>query len=131
MRARDFIKPIAEARTGPVERELLDSLPATYIIPQLKNSDAYYQYRFGVAIAGAKGAKKRQEDGVQEFSPESLWGENEIVVSYGQDMGPIIDDALKSMGLKGKNKITQMKSVELKDTSPHSPLKPFKGYKRR
>ena len=31
------------------------TLPNSYVIPGLKNNDFYMQYRFGVALAGAKG----------------------------------------------------------------------------
>ena len=74
-------------------RSVAKALPATYVIPELPNQDPYSQYRFGVAIAGAKGAKKRAEDNVGKFYEKSSFGENEIVVSYGEDMGPIIADA--------------------------------------
>lgn len=126
MRAHEFI---TEGRTGSLQDDVAKALPATYVIPELPNQDPYLQYRFGVAIAGAKGAKKRAEDNVPQFSEKSAFGENEIVVSYGEDMGPIIADALKAMGVKGKKKLSTTKSEEVKDVSVVSPVKAFKGYK--
>lgn len=131
MRARDFIKSLSEGKTGTLEPDVARALPAAYVIPELPNQDPYLQYRFGVAMAGAKGAKKRAEDGVTSYSKESIWGENEIVVSYDPDIEEHIDDALKQMGIKGKKLISTPKSEESPDIAHQSPVKPFSGYKRR
>lgn len=107
-----------------------DAMPATFVIPELGNQDPYLQYRFGVAIAGAKGAKVRRDDGVSSMSRTSPFGESEVVVSYGHDVGPYIDDALKQMGLSGKRMISSPTSIETRDVDKTSPMKPFKGYAR-
>lgn len=125
MRAHEFI---VEGRTGSIQDDVAKALPATYAIPELKNQDPYLQYRFGVAIAGAKGAKKRQEDNVPPYSKESKWGENEIVVSYGMDVSEYIDDALKAMGMSGKKILSTVKSEEASDVGKISPLKAFPGF---
>ena len=125
MRAHEFI---TEGRTGSLLPDVAAALPATYAIPELPNQDPYLQYRFGVAIAGAKGAQQRAKDNVPAFAEKSAWGENEIVVSYGEDMGDIINDALKSMGMKGKKRLSTVKSEETKDVGSQSPVKGFKGY---
>ena len=113
MRANEFI---VEGRTGSLAPDVAHALPATY--------------RFGVAIAGAKGADKRKEDNVPAFDgQESAWGENEIVVSYGLDLDNIINDALKTMGLSGKKLLSTKKSEETTDVNNVSLLKGFKGFK--
>lgn len=119
---------IYEGRTGSIQQDVADALPATYAIPELPNQDPYLQYRFGVAIAGAKGAQKRKEDGVPEYNQQSAWGENEIVVSYGIDMDNIIDDALKQIGMHGKRRLSTVRSEETKDVGKSSPVQAFKGY---
>jgi hypothetical protein len=124
MRAKEFV-------TESIDKLLPDqagALPATYAIPELPNQDPYLQYRFGVAIAGAKGAEMRKQDDVARPAAASEWGENEIVVSYGHDVGPYIDDALKTMGLKGKRLISTTTSIETTDVDKVSPVKAFKGY---
>lgn len=121
---------IYEGRTGSIQADVAAALPATYAIPELKNQDPYLQYRFGVAMAGAKGAKKRAEDGVKEFTKESPWGENEIVVSFDPHIEEYIDDALAQMGLRGKKLISTRKSEETGDVGKTSPVKPFTGYPR-
>lgn len=128
MRALEFI---TEAKTGSLQDDVARALPATYAIPELKNQDAYLQYRFGVAIAGAKGAKKRKEDGVPEFNKESSWGENQIVVSYANTIDEYLDDALSMMGIKSKKLISTPRSEEATDVSKKSPVNSFAGYKRK
>jgi len=125
MRAKEFIN---EGRTGSIQDDVAKALPATFAIPELKNQDPYLQYRFGVAIAGAKGAKKRAEDNVPDYNKESLWGENEIVVSYDPNVEEWLDDALKMMGLKGKKRLSTEKSEEASDVSTKSPVQGFKGF---
>lgn len=126
MRAFEFI---TEGRTGSIQDDVAKALPATYAIPELKNQDPYLQYRFGVAIAGAKGREQRSKDNVPEYEKESQWGENEIVVSYGHDAGEYIDDALKSMGMSGKKRLSTPKSEETSDVGNKSPVLGFKGFK--
>lgn len=121
---------IYEGRTGSIQNDVAKALPATYAIPELKNQDPYLQYRFGVAIAGAKGAEQRAEDNVPSYQRESEWGENEIIVSYGMNMDKFIDDALKQMGLSGKKRLSTPNSEETEDVGKSSPLVPFKGYKK-
>ena len=126
MRAREFISE------GKSPEKLLpdqaDALPATYVIPELPNQDPYLQYRFGVAIAGAKGRKQREKDGVSSMHRTSAFGENEIVVSYGHDAGEYIDDALKTMGMSGKKMVSTATSIETNDVDKRSPINSFKGY---
>lgn len=126
MRAYEFI---TEGRTGSIQDDVAKALPATYAIPELKNQDPYLQYRFGVAIAGAKGAKKREEDNVPPYSKESAWGENEIVVSFDPNIESWIDDALNTMGMKGKKLLSTRASEETDDVTKKSPIEGFKGFK--
>lgn len=114
MRAREFI---IEAS---MQADVAAALPATYAIPKLQNQDAYKQYRFGVAIAKAKG----QQGSGQKFDAESVWGENQVVVSYGNVIDQYIDDALKAVGLTPSDKklISTAKSEETKTVNTVSPV---------
>ena len=129
MRAREFVK---EGRTGSITHDVGLALPGAFKIPALKNQDPYLQYRFGVAMAGAKGAAQRAKDGVPQFSPESVFGENEIVISYDPHVVDYIHDALRSMGLPPSDavRIGTQGSEEAPDVSKTSPIKGFKGYPR-
>lgn len=117
VRAREFI---TEASNNSIQDDVAAALPATYVIPKLQNNDAYAQYRFGVAIAKAKGNK----ESTQDFSATSPWGENQIVVSYSNSIDEYIDDALKDVGLSPSDKklISTSKSQETKTVNSVSPV---------
>lgn len=121
MRAKEFIN---EGREGSLEDDVAEALPAAYVIPDLPNQDAYKQYRFGLALAGARSVKQRKEEGFNDFSTASKWGENAIVVSYSNTTHQIIDQALKDVGLSpsSKKQITSHGSNEVKDVNKQSPV---------
>ena len=130
MRAREFI---AEGRTGTIQQDVGRALPGAFKIPALKNQDPYLQYRFGVAIAGAKGAAQRAKDDVPPFDGrESVFGENEIVVSYEPHVVDYIHDALRAMGMPPSDaiQIGSMASEEATDVDTRSPVTGFRGYPR-
>jgi hypothetical protein len=130
MRAREFV---TEGRTGTITTDVGRALPGAFKIPALKNQDPYLQYRFGVAIAGAKGAKQRAQDGVPPFDgKESEFGENEIVVSYDPHVIDYIHDALRAMGMPPSDavQIGTMASEEATDVDIRSPITGFRGYPR-
>jgi hypothetical protein len=132
MRAREFIVEVATGRTGSLQQDIALALPGAWKIPALKNQDPYLQYRFGVAIAGAKGAKQRKNDNVPNFEEDSVFGENEFVVSYDPHTGEYIRDALRAMGLPGSDaiQVATMSSEEMPDVVKRSPVTGFKGYPR-
>lgn len=131
MRAKEFI---TEA-TGSILPEVQRTLPAAWVIDQLQNNDFYMQYRFGVALAGAKGKEQREKDGVPTYARETTWGENEVVVSYAgrQPLQSYLDDALKELGIppSAAKLVSTPHSQEPVDTAIKSTLSPFKGYKRK
>ena len=132
MRAREFITEVAMGRTGSLQQDIALALPGAWKIPALKNQDPYLQYRFGVAIAGAKGAKQRAQDGVPPFEQDNIFGENEFVVSYDPHTGEYIRDALQAMGMSPSDaiQVATMASEEMPDVDTRSPVAGFKGYPR-
>lgn len=129
MRAREFV---TEGKTGSITRDVGLALPGAFKIPALKNQDPYLQYRFGVALAGAKGAAQRRKDNVPDFDgPESVFGENEIIVSYDPHVVEYIHDALRAMDLPASDavRIGTQASEEAPDVAKTSPVRGFKGYK--
>ena len=132
MRAREFILEDIDGRTGSITYDVARALPGAWKIPALKNQDPYLQYRFGVAIAGAKGAEQRAADGVPKFQQDNIFGENEFVVSYDPHTIDYIHDALRAMGLPPSDakQVANLKSEEMPDVVKVSPVKPFKGYGR-
>jgi hypothetical protein len=130
MRAKEFIAEQHGTLTNDVSR----ALPGTYTIPGLPNSDFYKQYRFGVAMASARGQIERQQDSVspREFESDTPWGENMIVSSYmDPNIEADIDYAMKEVGVTGKKLISTPGSDEAVDVVKNSPVKAFKGYKRK
>ena len=133
MRAREFITEVAMGHTGSIQQDVALALPGAWKIPALANQDPYLQYRFGVAIAGAKGAEQRRKDGVPPFDgKESVFGENEIVVSYDPHVIDYIHDAHRAMGMPASDavQIGTMASEEATDVDTRSPVTGFKGYPR-
>jgi hypothetical protein len=127
MRASEFITEQSATLSSDVSR----TLPGTYIIPGLPNNDFYKQYRFGVAMAGARGQLERAQDSIpaSTFEKETPWGENMIVSSYmDTTVEKDIDYAMREVGVKGKKLISTMKSEEPVNTTKSSPVKAFKGY---
>lgn len=128
MRAKEFITEM----TGSIQPDVERTLPAAWVVDKLKNNDFYTQYRFGVSLAGAKGAEQRKKDNVPEFPKETPWGENLVIVSYaGKDpLQKYLDDALRQMGLNHSDAklVTTQKSEEPADTGKQSPMKGFQGY---
>jgi hypothetical protein len=134
MRAREFIieDSTMPDHDGGLSSSVARSLPSTYSIPALPNSDFYKQYRFGVAVAGARSAEQRLSDSAgANMAPSSAWGENEIIIGYDLDTD-IIDYALNIVGLKSSDKklISTKKSEEATDIDANSPIQGFKGYER-
>lgn len=132
MRAREFITESGLTRS--ILSDVQKTLPSSYVIPELQNNDFYKQYRFGVALAGAKGAEQRKQDKIPEYSTETPWGENEVVIAYaGDEMEEkFINDALKEVGLGAKSakRISTPKSQEPGYVTKDSILKPFKGFSK-
>jgi hypothetical protein len=109
------------------------SLPYTYMMPEINNSNFYDIYRFGVALAAVRG--EQGDDGTHarsgktpEFRAATKWGPNLIVSSFDPDVGNVIDKALKKVNKHGRKTVSTSGSEEMKDTYSGSPIKPFKGY---
>jgi hypothetical protein len=133
MRAREFIVEDDLGRTGSITQDVALALPGAFKIPKLQNNDPYWQYRFGVAIAGAKGRAQRKKDGVPDYEKESIFGEDETVISFDPNVEKWIDDALVSMGMSAKDcvRIATQTSQEMPDVETRSPVAGFKGYSKK
>ena len=128
MRAREFI---AEQKELPPEQSA--PMQNTYVMPGLTAQDPYKTYRFGVAMARAR--SDQATDGVNDFrpdwSPETAFGEQAVVVGFNGDVDPVIDQALamtKTPG--GKKLVSTPKSEEPEFVTNKSPINSFKGYPR-
>jgi len=111
MRAKEFIN---EAREGSIQDDVADALPSTFSIPSLQNQDPYKQYRFGMALARAGGSKPADRD---QFSPNTPWGENAIVVAYDNESEKMVKQAAKEVHAGAVKLISTPKSTEAKDVN--------------
>lgn len=133
MRAKEFITESSLSKVHDSLEIAALSLPNTFTIPDLKNSDFYDLYRFGIAIAAVRG--ESGDDNIHtsptpKFKAESSWGEHQIVSSLDPNVGKVIDAALKKINKSGKKAVSTKNSSEFDDTYKNSPMKPFKGYKK-
>ena len=119
MRAWEFV-----TEENVLQPAVADALPTTYVMPELKSQDPYLQYRFGVAMAGAK---SHQELGV-DYEPESTFGENMIVVARTTEEEEIVQLALKMIGQNNSSKIVSTTKSE--ETSDIGKVSPVQSYKR-
>lgn len=131
MRAREFLteQELSDVHDGLEVASL--ALPYTYVMPELKNSDFYNIYRFGVAIAavrGESGSDTVQDQDRPEFKAESEWGENLVVSSYDPEIKTVLKKALSKTNHTGMRSVSSSGSEEMKDTNTGSPVKAFKGY---
>ena len=108
---------ICEQNSVSLTQSVSDTLPATYVIPQLKNNDFYTQYRYGLALAAASAAST---DPSFDFKQTSAFGEQLTMVSYTPEEQRIIELAAKLMGVSAKL-ISTPTSQEPTDTQKNSP----------
>ena len=102
----------------------------TYMLPGLRNNDAYRSYRFGVAMARARadlGGGPGQD--LPKWNTESAMGMYGIVAGFDKNVDPVIDLALKMTNISGgKISVSGNASQEPDYVGTVSPIKPFQGY---
>jgi hypothetical protein len=101
------------------------ALPSTEVFPNLKNTDPYLQYRFGLAVAAAKAVQA----GHVEYNKESPFGEDLTMIARGPEEQEIIALAKKLYGADSNSKqISTTKSEENPSVGKQSPVaKPKKN----
>lgn len=126
MRAREFITERAKL---PVEAA--GPMHDTYMIPGLRNNDAYRSYRFGVAMARARADLGGVGKDLPAWNSESAMGMYGIVAGFNETVDPVIDLALKMTDISGgKQAVSTDASEEPDYVDTQSPLRPFRGYPR-
>ena len=118
MRAKEFIN---EGGTGSIQTAVADAIPSLYVMPGLRNSDPYEQYRYGVALASAKALQA----GDVSFDAESVFGDKMVIATRSKEEDEIIALALGMVGQSGSSKlITSKYSTEAPDVNTRSPSAP-------
>lgn len=139
MRAKEFI---TEESLSDV-RDMLGiakySLPYTYELTNVENQDFYEVYRFGLALASVRGDQANDNPLNKDINPyrkdfeaASSWGgENSVVSGFDPHLGDVVQKALAKVKKPGMKIVSTPGSDEMSDTVKQSPIKPFKGYRRK
>jgi hypothetical protein len=93
------------------------ALPGVWVQRQLRNTDPYMQYRYGLAMA----ASRADAAGHVEFEQESGWAENLTIVGYTAEDEEVIRMADKLMGVTG-TRVADTASRETSDANTKSPV---------
>lgn len=127
MRAHEFI---TESRAKlPVE--VAGPMHDTYMLPGLRNNDAYRSYRFGVAMARARADIGGAGADLPKWNAESAMGMYGIISGFDENVDPVIDLALKMTNISGgKRPVSSDASEEPGYVDTVSPVQAFKGYPR-
>lgn len=115
MRAYEFITE----DTGSLGSGVAQALPATFVMPELKNQDMYLQYRFGLALASARA----KAAGDIPYDTESKFGENMTVVAWSPEEEETLKMALALFGKDNASRLISTKtSSESSDVYKQSPV---------
>ena len=128
MRAREFI---IEQKELPAE--ISKPMRYTYTLPGLSSADPYKTYRTGVAIARARSDYRKDDVNphMPEWSAETAFGQNAIVVGMNDGIAQVIDTALSMANIPGGKKIISSPDSDEPDfVKTQSPVTAFKGYPR-
>jgi hypothetical protein len=122
--------PVNEA-LAELSPEAKDPMKDTFVLPGLPSQDPYKTYRFGVAMARARGEMQNEKDGLPPFTPEGAFGEFAVISGFDDSIGPLIDKALAMTGNKGgKREVSTPHSKDPDTSNTVSPVRTFKGYPR-
>ena len=126
MRAKEFLPEGAKSHGefSSLSNDVDAALPGVWVQRQLRNTDPYMQYRYGLAMAAARADKS----GDVSFEQESPWAENLTIVGFSPEDEETIKMADKLMGVKG-TRIANSKSEETAGTQTHSPVAKIKKNK--
>ena len=110
---------ISEAKTPKLHPNADAALPGARDWEELnQNNDAYLQYRFGIATAGAPDP---------QFMPgKTATHQNLVTVGYTQADDDILDSAAKVLGVKAARQLTTRGSNEPVDINKTSVVAPRK-----
>ncbi len=108
-RIKDYGHPAA------LDPDVERTIPGTFIVPELRNTDPYLQYRMGVALAVAQATKQREV----KFDQETIWAENLITTAYDEKEQETIKIAAKLMGVDAQQ-ISSTKSQEIEGINKKS-----------
>jgi len=104
----------------PLPARVTGPLPGAFVQKELRNTDPYMQYRYGMAVAAAMALQKGELD-ANQYEQESEFAENLTQVAFSKEEEEIIRLASKLMGVAPK-KISDTESTESKAVNTVSPV---------
>ena len=127
MKISEIISESTEAKTHgefiSLGADINAALPGVWVQRQLRNTDPYMQYRYGLAIAAARA----DSAGDVKFQQESPWAENLTIVGFTPEDAETVKLADKMMGVSA-TRIADDASRESRDTNKASTVaKPKKN----
>ena len=118
MRLKEFLPETKLHGTfGKVDPNFSRSSPGAFVQRDLRNTDPYMQYRYGVALAGSRA----HAAGDVDFEQESIWAENLGIVAYTEEDEETIRLADKMMGVTG-TRVASRGSKEAPGSNTVSPV---------
>lgn len=118
MRLKEFLPEVKLHGTfGKVDPNASNPLPGAFVQRELRNTDPYMQYRYGVALASSRAYATGEVD----FEQESIWAENLGIVTYTAEEEATIKLADKMMGVTG-TRIAGQASKEAPGSNTVSPV---------
>lgn len=120
MRAKEFIIEYTAKASGTpkaISKDANAELPGVFVQRQLRNTDPYMQYRYGIAVAAARANKAHDV----EFNQESSWAENLVQVMYAPEDEETIQLASELMGVT-PTQVADNRSHEVSTVNKQSPV---------
>ena len=126
MRAKEFLPEGAKAHGSfvGIGADVDAALPGVWVQRQLRNTDPYMQYRYGLALAAARA----DAAGHIDFEQESGWAENLTIVGFTPEDADVVRAADKLMGVTG-TRVADDKSREFAGAHTQSPVANIKRNK--
>lgn len=127
MRAREFVTE-QRAQLPPEER---DPIHNTYMLPGIRNNDAYKTMRLSVAIARARADVAGYGADMPKWKSQSAFGQNAVIMGFNDSVDDVIDAALRMTDTAGgKVAVSSEHSKEPPLVNKQSPVRAFRGYRR-
>ena len=124
MRAKEFVrenfKAKASGESAPLPMDIDDSLPGVYVQHELRNTDPYMQYRYGMAVAAARAIKNGELDR-EQYNDETPFSENLTQVMFAPEDEETIKLASDLFGVR-PTQIANTKSQETAEVYTKSPV---------
>lgn len=117
---QEQVEPKFTGTSKPLPSRVTDPLPGAYVQKNLRNTDPYLQYRYGLAVAAAR-AIKNGELSPEAFQQETEWAENLTQIGFVPEDEETVALASKMMGITPR-KITKTKSSETDAVNKTSPV---------